>query len=685
MGESKKKRMCPALGRAITTVECGGGRGTRIACPAACPHNPFSPERYAQVLAIEDGLSPKVLRRLADELGAALPAPARNKDEGAAVFTRMTLARFFDRDAAGQTFAARWRAAGYAGLTNDERVIFEGQAQMRLVLLEIQRVGAEKCEGQDRLDLTAAPMVIHDRALAGEVVRFTSLLGWAFPQPHYWRMHGMAMPIPECHGMEPEAVVRAVVRHLGGPVAMPDLRLWLQDNFARMHAALSALEEGLQQRMFAGMDVRFHTAVYRLLTPAAELERRLAALPALVPDEASADERKEGYTRAWTWLDEAAPQKAGALAVARTLGGVALGPEHICLRGGMDGRFAKLRAAFERWFGRDVVLVGERTEDVSRQMLQRHPPQFDPALVPPELLVHAPHFELNVSRVRVENEGVTDLKGTVEEQVMRANLATYADQAIPHLDGRTPREAAHDPALRPKLVAMMKHFVRKHDKACRNLRQNVDINGLLRDLGLTELDFPPPPLPIATDDDDDDDETAAFAPVAAHDPRPAAPALLAAPLSEQEALDRFERFARTAADPGVLLANCDAASAGLLDFLTAFTDGWHEEDRLCLLVAAAYVWFALNPPEYRPRTLDYDQLDEAIERAFDDLDAAHAAGHARALPKFLDAVSQPAVFACANIFVTRGANRVKGERLLSKMETMAILSALVNTVDATPP
>ncbi len=687
MGQSKKKRLCPALGREIASAECGAGRNTHMACPPACPHNPFSPDNYDQALVIEDGLSSKVLRRLGAELGAACPSPRGRIEEDVDYFVRMVHARFCDRDVTGKTFAERWQAGGYAGLTNDERVLFTRQAQMRVVLLELHRVETEQCEGQDLLEPGAAPLVLRDRSLAGLAVRFVALLTWTYPQPQYGRLHGMATLIPDCQGLAPEEVVRAVVRHLGGPVAMPALREWLQTNFARMHRALLALEDGLRQRTFAQMAVRYHTAVYRLRVPAAELACRFAALPALVPEPVSADERKEGYTQGWVWLGEKTDAQLELQPGTPTLGNVALGPEHLCLKGGMGQRFARLRSTFESAFGQDVELVGERTDDVSRQLAQKQAPHFDAALVPPELLEHAPQYKMNVSRVELPAQGSRDPR-ELQLQMMRTTVSTYADQAVPALDGRTPREAARDPVLRPKLVAIMKRFVCRHDTACRRLGEQVDINGLLRELGLTELDFPPPPgapAPDAEMDEAFDEAQEDFAPDLGEDQRSPAPPLPAAPLTDEDVNARLEHTHDMLPDPIDLIDGCDADSEGLIEYAEAFAEGWHEQELQMLLISVTSVWYLFFPPEYYPPPLDLDLLEEAVTKNLDRLHAMDDTTVSSVVP-LLQCVTQPAVFAAvAGLLVGRDSNRksLGVERQWDRLEAMVFLRTLIDVLDST--
>lgn len=52
---SKKSNfcLCPALGREISSDECGAGRHQTIVCPAECAHNTLAPVNYDAFLELE--------------------------------------------------------------------------------------------------------------------------------------------------------------------------------------------------------------------------------------------------------------------------------------------------------------------------------------------------------------------------------------------------------------------------------------------------------------------------------------------------------------------------------------------------------------------------------------------------------------------------------------------------------
>ncbi len=123
--------------------------------------------------------------------------------------------------------------------------------------------------------------------------------------------------------------------------------------------------------------------------------------------------------------------------------------------------------------------------------------------------------------------------------------------AIPALDNRTPREAERDPALRPKLVQLMKQRVRNHDernlqtgRLLRSATKTDDINWLLNELELTEITFDPPPwrpppAPSVDDEADLPELPALDGGLGVDADRPPAPSLPTALWEVDEAIDRL--------------------------------------------------------------------------------------------------------------------------------------------------
>jgi hypothetical protein len=146
----KKHRDCPALGRTITSAECGSQRGSRLACPATCPHFPFGVAGQHLWLHLDQEWSIKALDLLTQRVGkdalAGLVkqhvlAVADERVQLTAAIQQTIMARVFvERDAAGQALGDGWEDRPLSGLNNDERVMTRHRRHGRVTVVEVQRV-----------------------------------------------------------------------------------------------------------------------------------------------------------------------------------------------------------------------------------------------------------------------------------------------------------------------------------------------------------------------------------------------------------------------------------------------------------------------------------------------------------------------------------------------------------------
>jgi hypothetical protein len=76
----------------------------------------------------------------------------------------------------------------------------------------------------------------------------------------------------------------------------------------------------------------------------------------------------------------------------------------------------------------------------------------------------------------------------------------FMDRPLELLANKTPRAAATDAELRPRLIELMKKHVRGIDKIRREQGLDIDLNDQLKELSLHEIIFPAPPLGVEEDD-----------------------------------------------------------------------------------------------------------------------------------------------------------------------------------------
>lgn len=506
MGQAKRKQIvCPVTGRVLTPVECGTRRISDYACPESCPRNPWSVERHDQALDIYDRMMAEAMPRMRDEWQRVNRWPPNPSDPVEAAI--LLVNHFFrERDERNTTFFERWQADGFRGLNNDETVLLKALSRVTPALIEIhQVVDDRRLIARDLLDPDGEAMLMVDQSLASRACRFTTLLTLIYKTPYGWRTHGVGIEIPEVPGRDEREVLLALIKHHGGPTDdLPTLRNGLLDRFERVAKGLSALSMARMEAMFRNMDAALTQSVYRLHGRAADVAHAVELRPDFAPDPLTEQDRTIGFTHRWVWTRRDDAHFAGD----SILGNLLLHPDgHVRLDTFSNEGRDKARGLLEAWFGDTLSFAGERTDDVALQSIERMKPSYDATLFPAELLDRPSRVTTSQSRSDLSLE-----EGSSEEILRRVRIAllkAWIDAPSPALDDRSPREASAIPELRPHLLRMAKAVVRSSDRS--DLEQGIqtDVNGMLEELGLHEIAFPPPPLrapPIEEDPFDEDDE-----------------------------------------------------------------------------------------------------------------------------------------------------------------------------------
>jgi hypothetical protein len=504
MSKKNKGRRCPALGREITSQECGADRISRIPCAAECPHNTFGPGNYETYSDVERrtmektrarllaGMDPGRKRALAEKLKADAQAPDVS-------YHHFLTELYLVRDDAGRSFVDRWQAAGWAGLNNDERICAAAEARIRPALLELRQVREDGLiEAADLLRPGAPVIQLADRTTAARLRRFHTLAAWVYELPHYWRSSGAARTVHSIGLLTPEAVYRIIAEHLGAP-AGDGLEAWMKANYARWVEASEAVALARHSLMLSGLDMKDCKATYAVGNSFAELCDLLDQHPAVSEEDPGKDDWKLGFERRY---DVTETDAAGRELL---LGTVRLGKTSLRLEAASGARFAALKQWLAGAAGNLVKYVAEQIIDTAAQVASNRRQTWNPDLVPPVLLENPERLDLQTRRVNMpesENFAVLEL------ETMRAAADELLTAPIPRLDGLTPMQAAADPAMRPRLLALMKDHVWKNDDLRMRRGLDIDINRQLEALGLHEIILPTPPLPDVPEEqlDEDGDE-----------------------------------------------------------------------------------------------------------------------------------------------------------------------------------
>jgi hypothetical protein len=601
MGQAKNKgRHCPSVGRAITSAECGESRISWRTCPVDCPHNPWSPRTYDQALAIEQEVYDKLRHRLARELGSLESVGLSQSIPQ--ILANFTSAYFFRRDTEGLTFLQRWERKNWIDLNNDQRVFLKALSQQKVALIEVLEVrNGEETLVCDRFNLASPPFVIHDRRLTVHSGRFTTLLCYLVEMPHYARLNGAAIPVPMLDGLEAEDVVRAIAEHQAAPTDGDALRQWLLLNYGLAADILTAISTAIQDALFKNAVFTF--AWYRIVGKLGDVVAALKRCPDVISLPVQ-DELDEGMTHEWAWkadIDHLTPDTIPVL------GKVLCGARTVRIQAGGIQSFVALREAFEKVAGPAVQFERQRQEDLGAQRRSRSTTESNSALVPPTLLRYLPKMEIALLLMPT---GPGETPEDFQRKLSKQN-DQWCGRAIPSLGGKTPREAATDPALRPRLVSLVKNRIRRADEAGLDGNQFLDESWLVKELGLFELNYPIPPLLQAKLNNPAPDEEE----LEEDDGRPLSPCLPPVPLTRDDIGERLIHVVECFPEEADLLEAFAGDAGDVYDWICEWTkDALSEEEVIFLIHLSASMWFTVYPPECLPLGIDWDRFEHSAEQ-----------------------------------------------------------------------
>jgi hypothetical protein len=392
---------------------------------------------------------------------------------------------FFQEGAGGRALAQRWESEGWRGLDNDERVMMRLRAAAYPTIIEMQRVlDHQSLECLDVLAPGSKPFVIFDRHTASQAIRFDRLLVWVSHYPHYSRLGPAGVQVPRNLAEAFESALRARAGAGPGPEGAAALREYLRNHFGEAGLLVSEVSDAERKRVFASMDAHHCVAHFALAGERAAVRRILEERPDFEPDDDRPEPGDPPGTERYVWLrkgesaafDQQKPSSGIVLDAFRdgvgALANVRLLPDCLVVETFGLAKYQFARGLVERFFGGLVVFRSETREDLVAKALgatgtadsaERNRNGWDEPEVP------------------------YGVEQNLVERFYTDHYRKLLDQSLPALDGMTPRQAAATPAMRPRLVELMKDHLNQMEELAAERGVCVDMDWVLDELGLEEL------------------------------------------------------------------------------------------------------------------------------------------------------------------------------------------------------
>jgi hypothetical protein len=175
------------------------------------------------------------------------------------------------------------------------------------------------------------------------------------------------------------------------------------------------------------------------------------------------------------------PEDAGV----GVLGSVRLYPDRLMVEVIGRPKYAFARKMIEQFLGPMIRFQKERFEDLGKKVLA----ELEAKEAFHETVEEAggPTGRHVPPRPGTEDEIPIEVRRDAVQAAMRNHYRRFLDDQVPALGGRTPRDAARDPGMRPRLLDLMKDHLNGVEQMSRRDGIPLDIGWVLDELGLQEL------------------------------------------------------------------------------------------------------------------------------------------------------------------------------------------------------
>lgn len=487
----KGRRECPVLAGLVCAACCGANRGSELDCPPECTHFPFGTRAYDLWLRIDGTWFPRALEYILNHVGKGSfeemigrLSVKREVDCDDSLEAGVTNAVHYylgvHTDDTGRTLGEQWEEEEWAGLNNDERVMITHRRHTWPAIIEVQRVLDEQSlECTDVLDPERGSFLLFDRSTAARAVRFSRYLIWLTHYPYFSRVAGSGVEVPNhIHEHFIEELRRRIPRKERRRPGQA-IRRYLAENFAECCGLLEDVSLEYRERMFRSMDVDHCRAWYELRAAKARIKKVIEAKPDFEADrgrELEPDDPPGAEYYLWLRRGQAKAFEEGMPSMFQhsddtdgvgTLGTLRLADDDLMIETFGRKKFNFAKKLITRYFGRNLKLSDEKVVDLVEKVLNRE--DTGPTVSAPQPAVPP------------------DVHKEVVEQFHRRHYETFLDDEVPMLEGMSPRQAAADPAMRPRLIELMKLHVHGLEKRSRDEGMDLSIDWLLDELGLQEL------------------------------------------------------------------------------------------------------------------------------------------------------------------------------------------------------
>ena len=489
---SGAKRNCPALGGMICGPCCGSKRNSAIRCSAECPNNPFGVSNYNEWLKLDGSWGHKCFGYLVDhysynehslknELRKYMLVEGNEEEDliSDAAPLLMHAKLFWEPFRDGMCLADCWERDGWKDLNNDERTMMVFRRTTYPAILEIQdKINDTATVCIDLLDPEKKPFTAFDRNMAARYGRFSRSVNLVCSFPHYFRLGPAGVELP--HELTGSFMEEMETRSGEQGISIRD---YLRKHFVEACRLVCTMVLKRRESLIDSLDMSEWKAVYRLNISRDEIAKVLSMKPEFELQESGTSGAME-----YSWVRRGESKKlekkmpallqhsdenSGVGSIGRLI--MSADAVEVIAFGSQKFRFA--RKMIEKYLGSCITFQTETENDLKEELRRRLNDRKEQRI----------ESDMD-GRMEKENEIPPEVRAEALRKFHEQHYRQFINSPIPMLENKTPRQAAKNKTLRPKLIDLMKihvHDIEKsnHEDPCLNL----DIDWVIDELGLEEL------------------------------------------------------------------------------------------------------------------------------------------------------------------------------------------------------
>jgi hypothetical protein len=364
-------------------------------------------------------------------------------------------------------------------LNNDERTMMAFRRRTYPVILEIQEtINDTATLSIDLLDPEKKPFTVYDRSMAARFGRFSRSVNMVCPFPYYFRVGPTGIELQ--HELTESFMKEMETRSAEQGISIRD---YLRKHFVEACRLVYTMGLKRQESLIESLDMNEWKAVYKMNISRDEIAKVLSMKP-----EFELDESETQGVMEYSWIRRGESKKLEKKMPALfqhsdensgvgSLGRLRLSADTLEVIAFGTQKFRFARKMIEKYLGACITFRGETENDLKEELRSRLQDKKGQRIEPP----------MN-SMMERENEIPPEVQAEILSKFHEQQYRQFMDSPVPMLENETPRQAAKNKMLRPKLIDLMKlhiHGIEKRNQENPYLSLNID--WVLDELELEEL------------------------------------------------------------------------------------------------------------------------------------------------------------------------------------------------------